>query len=83
MKLVEADEMKRYTDILDARSWDPGDFELREVDLTDPGSDELLPLKGFVEVCCKSTSRCREYPTGDGTAWVPAFERDLLAGRFA
>ena len=83
MGLIEADEMARYMDVLGLRSVDPLDFELHEVDLTDPGSDELLPQKGYVEVHCRSTDRRREYPIGDATAWVPAFERDLLAGRFS
>lgn len=83
MRLIEPDEMKRYADILHARSYDVADFELNEMDVTDPGSDELQPIQGYVEVRRRSTCCCREYLTGDGTAWVPAFERDLLAGRFA
>lgn len=83
MGLIEADDMRLYMEVLGRRAIDLRDFELREVDLTDPGSDELLPMKGYVEVHCRSTQQRREYPTGDATAWVPAFERDLLAGRFA
>lgn len=82
MRLIEPDEMKRYADVLHAGVWDAADFELHEVDVTDPGSDELLPMKGYVNVLRLSVNRRREYPTGDGTAWVDAFERDLLAGRF-
>lgn len=82
MGLIEPDEMRLYAEVLNARSWNPADFELREVDVTDPGGDELLPIKGYVEVRYRPTACCREYPTGDGTAWVPAFERDLIAGRF-
>jgi len=70
-----------YTDP-EACSGNVADFELHEVDITDPGSDELLPIKGYVHILCKSTTQSREYPTGDGTAWVSAFERDLVAGRF-
>ena len=82
MSVIEPDEMKRFAEVLHARSCDAADFELTDVDVTDPGSDELLPIKGYVEIRRRSTDRYREYPTGDGTAWVPAFERDLLAGRF-
>lgn len=82
MTLIEPDEIRRYAEILQAHSWHAADFDLHEVDITDPVSDELLPIKGYVEICCRSTDRWREYPTGDGTAWVPSFERDLLAGRF-
>lgn len=83
MKLIEPDEMRCYAEVLHAHARNAAEFELHEVDVTDPGSDELLPIKGYVEIRCRSTQRCREYPTGDGAAWVPAFERDLLAGRFA
>lgn len=83
MGLIEADETRRYLEVLRVRSIDPEDFELLEVDLTDPGSDELLPVKGYVDVRCKSTGCRREYPIGDATAWVLAFERDLLAGHFS
>jgi len=82
MGLIEADEMQWFMDVLSRQSRASADFELREVDTTDPGSDELLPLKGYVEIRCKPTARCKEYPTGDGTAWVAAFERDLAGGRF-
>lgn len=82
MELIEPDEMRRYVQVLSAWPCDPADFELHEVDTTDPVSDELYPFKGYVSIVRKSTARCREYPTGDGTAWVPAFERDLMAGMF-
>lgn len=83
MGLIEPDEMRRYLEVLAMRSMDPLDFELLEVDLTDPASDELSPMKGYVDIRCRSTGRRREYPIGDATAWVPAFERDLLAGHFS
>lgn len=83
MGLIEPDEMRQYLEVLAVRSMDPLDFELLEVDLTDPASDELSPMKGYVDIRCRSTGRRREYPIGDATAWVPAFERDLLAGHFS
>lgn len=82
MSLIEPDEMRRFADVLQAHCLDAKDFDLHEVDTSDPLSDELLPIKGYVEIRCRSTDRCREYPTGDGTAWVQAFERDLFGGRF-
>jgi hypothetical protein len=82
MKLIEPDDMLRYGQVLSARSYDPADFELHEADTTDPCSDELYPFKGYVDILRFSTAQRREYPTGDGTAWVDAFERDLAAGRF-
>jgi len=82
MELIEPDEMLQYVHVLRAWSCDPADFELHQVDTTDPGSDELCPFKGYVDIRRKSTAQHREYPTGDATAWVASFERDLAAGRF-
>jgi hypothetical protein len=82
MELIEPEEMRRFSEILLLRTPDPADFEMRQTDVTDPGSDELLPMKGYVEISRKSKALCREYPTGDGSVWVAAFERDLLRGWF-
>jgi hypothetical protein len=82
MRLIEADELRQFSEILMSRSCSVADFELRELDMTDPKSDELSPLKGSVEIRRKSTDVAREYATGDGTSWVAAFEKDLGAGRF-
>lgn len=81
MELIEPDEMVRYGQVLRAWSCDPAGFELHEVDITDPCSDEYL-IKGYVDIRRNSTAQRRQYPTGDGTAWVETFERDLAAGRF-
>lgn len=82
MELIEPDELLRYGQVLSAWSCDPADFELHEVDTTDPCSDELYPFKGYVDILRRSTAQRREYPNGDGTTWVAAFERDLAAKRF-
>jgi hypothetical protein len=82
MRLLEADELRQFSEILKGRSCSFEDFELRELDMTDPKSDELLPIKGYVEIHCKSNDVVREYATGDGTSWVSAFEKDLGTGRF-
>lgn len=82
MKLIEPDELRQCSEILQRRSWSMADFTLRETDVTDPGSDELLPIKGYVEIRRTSNDRYREYATGDGTSWVLAFERDLAGGHF-
>ena len=59
-----------------------GSYKLHEVDRTDPCSDEFYPFKGEVDICPFSTAQRKEYPAGDRAAWVEAFERDLVAGRF-
>lgn len=82
MRLIEADELRQFSEILKSRSCSVADFELHELDLTDPKSDELSPIKGYVEIRRKSSDTVREYATGDGTSWVSAFEKDLGNGRF-
>lgn len=77
MKLIEPDEKARFAALLKSRSMSEFDFELREVDITDPKSDELWPVKGYVEVRRRSTNKTRDYPIGDGTAWTIGFEHDL------
>lgn len=82
MRLIEPDELNQFAEILKRRSCSLADFELHERDITDPKSDELTPMKGYVEIHRKSSNAVREYPTGDGSAWVADFERDLAAGHF-
>jgi hypothetical protein len=82
MRLIETDELRKFSEILKSKSCSFAEFELYELDITDPKSDELSPLKGYVEIRRKSNDAVREYLTGDGTSWVSAFEKDLGAGRF-
>lgn len=82
MRLIEPDELQHFFTILAGHACPADDFELRERDLTDPKSDELCPMKGYVKVRRKSTNAVIDYPTGDGSSWVGDFERDLDAGRF-
>lgn len=83
MRLVEADELRQFSEILKSRSCSFEDFELLELDMTDPKSDELLPIKGCVKIRRKSNDVVREYVTGDGASWVSAFEKDLDTGHFS
>jgi hypothetical protein len=82
MRLIDADELRQFSEILKNRSCSLADFELHELDMTDPKSDELSPMRGYVEIRRKSNDAAREYTTGDGTSWVSAFEKDLGSGRF-
>jgi hypothetical protein len=82
MKLMELDELQHFSKVLESNSCSAEDFELQELDLTDPKSDELLPMKGYVEVRRKSNNYAVAYPTGDGSTWVRAFEKDLHDGDF-
>ena len=59
MRLIEADELREFSEILKNRSCSLEDFELHELDTTDPKSDELSPLKGYVEIRRKSNDVVR------------------------
>ncbi|MEO6920306.1 MAG: transcriptional regulator [Collimonas sp.] len=83
MKLIEPDERNDFHAILQGRHLDADDFELHEMDTTDPKTDEILGLTGFVTVSRKSSGRKKQYPIGDGSIWVAEFERDLLQGAFS
>lgn len=82
MSLIEPDELAEFSRILKSRQYDFMDFDLREIDMTDPKSDELLPITGCVEIRKTSNGAVRVYPTGDGTFWPYGFQRDLEAGQF-
>jgi hypothetical protein len=82
MRLIEPDELRQFAAALQRRSCALADFELREIDTTDPKSDELLPMKGYVGIRRKANGAVREYPIGDGTSWVAEFERDLAGGHY-
>jgi hypothetical protein len=82
MKLVEPDELDAFNGVLQRAGLSAHDFTLRQKDLTDPRTDEILALAGLVKITRKSTGVEREYPTGDGSRWVEEFERDLGEGLF-
>ena len=56
-------------------------LDLSETDTTDPKTDEIFALDGFVVITRKSTQKQKQYPIGDGSAWVEAFARDLVSRR--
>ena len=82
MPLIEQDEKNDFYAILRRHHFSDADFELQETDTTDPKSDEIYALQGYVTVLRKSTHVSREYPLGDGTAWVAGFQKDLEEGCF-
>ena len=82
MTLIEQDEMNDFRRVLAKHRLSADDFALRETDTTDPKTDELLALAGFVRITRKSTGTQYEYPTGDGSRWVEEFQRDLGEGLF-
>ncbi|AMP04445.1 transcriptional regulator [Collimonas pratensis] len=82
MKLIDPDEKSDFYAILQAQHLAAEDFELHEVDTTDPKTDEIFALTGFVTVSRKSSGRKKQYPIGDGSTWVAEFERDLQQGAF-
>ncbi len=82
MNLIENDEKENFHAVLVARNLSADDFSLKELDTTDPKTDEILALKGFVTVTRKSTQKQAQYPIGDGSIWVSEFQRDLDDGLF-
>jgi hypothetical protein len=82
MELVEPDEMSDFETVLARYHLDKGDFELSEIDTTDPKTDELLALTGMLTVTQKSTGSRKQYTIGDGSTWVAEFRRDVSDGYF-
>jgi len=82
MKLIGQDELDAYRAVLARFGLRGNDFDLSETDTTDPKTDEVFALEGFVVITRRSTQRQKEYPIGDGCAWVEMFERDLARNSF-
>ena len=77
MKLIEQDEKDGFQAVLRRFKLSAEDFDLAETDTTDPKTDEIFALTGFVVVTRKSTNMKVQYPIGDGSRWVEQFERDV------
>ncbi|GAB5605577.1 transcriptional regulator [Sideroxyarcus sp. TK5] len=82
MRLIEQDEKDDFLAVLKRFKLSEDDFVLVETDTTDPKTDEILALSGFVVITRKSTKLKAQYPIGDGSRWVEEFERDLEAHLF-
>lgn len=82
MKLIEQDEKDDFQAVLKRFNLSVGDFNLAETDTTDPQTDEIFALTGFVVVTQKSTGLKAQYPIGDGSRWVEEFERDIEKNLF-
>jgi hypothetical protein len=77
MILIEQDEKDEFQGVLKRFKLPVDDFDLVETDTTDPKTDEIIALTGFVVVTQKSTNLKAQYPIGDGSRWIEEFERDL------
>ena len=82
MRLLEPRELDEFRAVLARHSQTPDAYTLSDVDTTDPKTDELLGLQGMVTVTRRANQRSHDYFTGDGSAWVAQFSRDLDAGRY-
>ena len=82
MKLIEQEDKERFYHVLQKHNLLADDFALSETDTTDPKTDEVFALTGFVVVTRKSTHQNIEYPIGDGATWVERFEWDVEKMRF-
>ena len=70
MKLIGQDELDAYRAVLARFGLRGNDFDLSETDTTDPKTDEVFALEGFVVITRRSTQRQKEYPIGDGSACI-------------
>lgn len=84
MELIEPDEMTDFETVLARYHLDKDDFELSEIDTTDPKTDEIFALTGTLTVTQKSTGSQKQYPIGDGSrrSWVAEFQRDVVEEYF-
>lgn len=82
MKLIEQNEKDDFQAVLRRFNLSAEDFDLTETDTTDPKTDEIFALTGFVVVTRKSTNLKAQYPIGDGSRWVSEFERDIAKNLF-
>lgn len=82
MKLIEQDEKDDFQAVLKRFNLSAEDFNLAETDTTDPQTDEIFALTGFVVVTQHSTGLKAQYPIGDGSRWVEEFERDIEKNLF-
>ncbi|MEA3088646.1 MAG: hypothetical protein QOC89_6343 [Paraburkholderia sp.] len=82
MRLIEPDEHQDFLSAVQGRGLAEDDFEVQEMDTTDPKGDENFGLQGCVTVTRLSTNITREYPIGYETDWTQHFRQDLEAGVF-
>ena len=82
MRLIEPDEYQDFLSTVQGRGLAEDDFEVQEMDTTDPKGDENFGLQGYVTVRRRSTNITREYPIGYETDWMQHFRQDLEAGVF-
>ena len=82
MELIDTDEHSRFLSMLERHSLPTNDFILSEVDMTDPKSDEIFALQGWLSIRRLSNNLQREYLIGDESDWLEHFSRDVHAGAF-
>lgn len=82
MELIDTDEHSRFLSMLERHGLPTNDFVLSEVDTTDPKSDEIYALQGWLSIRRLSNNLQREYLIGDESDWLDHFSRDVHAGAF-
>ena len=82
MELIEPDERTKFEELLALHNLTKDDFQMSEIDTTDPKTDEIFALKGTLTVKRKYTGKEKQYPIGDGSVWLTEFERDIVDGFF-
>ncbi|MGO4327635.1 transcriptional regulator [Cupriavidus sp. 2TAF22] len=82
MELIDPSEHSRFLSFLERHSLPQHDFVLVEVDTTDPKSDEIFGLQGWITIRRLSAGTSREYLIGDESDWLEHFSKDVHAGTF-
>jgi hypothetical protein len=82
MELIDTDEHSRFLSMLERHGLATNDFILSEVDTTDPKTDEIFALQGWLSIRRLSNNLQREYLIGDESDWLEHFSRDVHAGAF-
>lgn len=82
MILIDQEEKDAFYRVLEKFNLPAEDFDLMDTDTTDPKTDEIMALTGFVLVIRKSINQSIEYPIGASTPWTKRFEMDISKGVF-
>lgn len=82
MQLIEPDEYKDFLAALHRQGFTAEDFDLQQLDTTDPKGDENFGLQGRVTLIRRSTQVAKEYALNDESHWLRHFESDLESGTF-
>ena len=80
-KLVRADELAEFADVIRKHGWHEEEFTIEE-QAYDPATAEVESESGEVIITCARTHHVGVYHLGRGSSWVTDFMDDLKVGKF-